>query len=234
MAVYKRILLKLSGEALAGEKKTGFDEATVMGIAKQVKSLSEKGIQIAVVTGGGNFWRGRTSGNMDRTKADQIGMLATVMNCIYVADIFRAAGMKTRVMTPFVCGSFTQLFSKDAAVSALEDGEIVFFAGGIGHPYFSTDTATVLRAVEIEAEMILLAKSVDGVYDSDPKDNPNAVKFSEISIAEVVEKGLGVVDGAAAVIARENKMPMLVFGLNGENSIINAANGKIDGTVVTV
>ncbi len=230
----KRVLLKLSGEALAGEKKTGFDEATVMGIAKQVKSLSEKGIQIAVVTGGGNFWRGRTSGNMDRTKADQIGMLATVMNCIYVADIFRAAGMKTRVMTPFVCGSFTQLFSKDAAVSALEEGEIVFFAGGIGHPYFSTDTATLLRAIEIEADVILLAKAIDGVYDDDPKDNPDARKYESVSIDEVIEKNLKVVDMTASILARDNKMPMYVFGLNEENSILRAAEGTIDGTSVTV
>ena len=216
----KRVLLKLSGEALAGEKKTG--------------SLSEKGIQIAVVTGGGNFWRGRTSGNMDRTRADQIGMLATVMNCIYVADIFRAAGMKTRVMTPFVCGSFTQLFSKEEAVNALEQGEIVFFAGGIGHPYFSTDTATLLRAIEIEADVILLAKAIDGVYDDDPKDNPNAKKYSSVSIDEVIAKNLKVVDMTASILARDNRMPMYVFGLNQENSILKAVEGTIDGTSVTV
>ena len=230
----KRVLLKLSGEALAGEKKTGFDEATVSGIAGQVKALTEKGIQIAVVTGGGNFWRGRSSENMDRTKADQIGMLATVMNCIYVSEIFRSQGMKTEIMTPFTIGAFTTLFSKDAAVAALEAGKAVFFAGGTGCPYFSTDTATVLRAIEIESEMILLAKSVDGVYDDDPKSNPTAKKYKEISIQDVVRDGLGVVDGAAAVMAKENKMPMLVFGLNEENSIIRAAHGIIDGTVVTV
>ena len=178
----KRVLLKLSGEALAGEKKTGFDEQTVLGIAAQVKELVLEGMQIAVVTGGGNFWRGRSSGNMERTKADQIGMLATIMNCIYVSEIFRSQGLRTRVMTPFVCGSFTELFSKDAAVGALEQGEVVFFAGGTGHPYFSTDTATLLRAIEIEAEQILLAKSVDGVYDDDPKDNPKAHKYETITI----------------------------------------------------
>ena len=230
----KRVLLKLSGEALAGEKKTGFDEATVSGIAGQVKALTEKGIQIAVVTGGGNFWRGRSSENMDRTKADQIGMLATVMNCIYVSEIFRSQGLRTHVMTPFLCGSFTELFSKDAALAALEKGEIVFFAGGTGHPYFSTDTGVVLRAVEMNADEILLAKSVDGVYDKDPKSNADAVKFDEITIDEVVAKGLGVVDGAAAVIAKENRMPMLVFGLNGKDAIANAARGIIDGTRVTV
>ena len=230
----KRILLKLSGEALAGDKKTGFDEATVLGIAAQVKMLADEGVQIAVVTGGGNFWRGRSSKNMDRTKADQIGMMATVMNCIYVSEIFRSQGLKTRVMTPFVCGSFTELFSKDLAVGALESGEVVFFAGGTGHPYFSTDTATLLRAIEIEAEEILLAKSIDGVYDDDPKDHPDAKKYTEVTIDEVIAKNLKVVDMTASILARENRMPMYVFGLNEENSILRAARGKIDGTSVTV
>src|SRR5699024_4240388 len=164
----KRVLLKLSGEALAGDKKTGFDEATCRDVARQVRVLTEEGLQVAIVIGGGNFWRGRTSESMERTKADQIGMLATVMNCIYVADAFRAAGMETEVYTPFICGSFTELFSKDKAVRDLEAGKVVFFAGGTGHPYFSTDTSTALRAIEIEADAILLATSIDGVYDSDP------------------------------------------------------------------
>ncbi len=230
----KRVLLKLSGEALAGEQKKGFDEAVVTGIAKQVRLLLDKGIQIALVTGGGNFWRGRSSENIDRTKADQIGMLATVMNCIYVSEIFRSQGIRTHVMTPFSCGSFTELFSKDAALAALEKGEAVFFAGGIGHPYFSTDTATLLRAIEIEADEILLAKSVDGVYDSDPKDNPDAKKFDVISIDEVIAKNLKVVDMTASILARENHMPMFVFGLNEPESILRAAEGTIDGTKVTV
>ena len=221
----KRVLLKLSGEALAGDKKTGFDEATCMGVAKQVKQL---------VTGGGNFWRGRTSETIDRVKADQIGMLATVMNCIYVSDIFRYAGMKTEVFTPFVCGAFTTLFSKDAAVEALNEGKVVFFAGGTGHPYFSTDTATVLRAVEIEAEAILLAKAVDGIYDSDPKTNPNAVKYDEISIEEVVAKKLAAMDLTASIMCMEQKMPMLVFALDEKDSIINTVHGKFTGTKVTV
>lgn len=170
----QRILLKLSGEALAGEKKTGFDENTVRAVALQVKELVEEGVQVGIVTGGGNFWRGRTSENIDRTKADQIGMLATVMNCIYVSEIFRSAGMKTAILTPFACGSFTKLFSKDRANKYFEKGMVVFFAGGTGHPYFSTDTGVVLRAVEVEADVILLAKSIDGVYDSDPKLNPSA------------------------------------------------------------
>lgn len=230
----KRVLLKLSGEALAGPKKTGFDEPTVMGVAKQVKVLTEQGMEVGVVIGGGNFWRGRSSEHIDRTKADQIGMLATVMNCIYVSEIFRAAGMQTEVMTPFACGAFTKLFSKDEANECFRAGKVVFFAGGTGHPYFSTDTTTVLRAIEIEAEVILLAKSIDGVYDSDPKDNPQAKRFDEITIQEVIDRKLKVVDMTASILCMEQKMPMLVFGLNEENSIINTVNGHLNGTRVTV
>lgn len=230
----KRVLLKLSGEALAGHAKTGFDEAVCMNVARQVRELTEAGTQVGIVIGGGNFWRGRSSNTIDRTKADQIGMLATVMNCIYVSEIFRYAGMKTSVLTPFACGSMTELFSKDRAVSALERGEVVFFAGGTGHPYFSTDTATVLRAIEIEAEIILLAKSIDGVYDSDPAVNRDAKKYDEITIGEVIEKKLGVVDMTASILCMENKMPMLVFGLEGTDSIVRAASGENTGTRVTV
>ncbi len=230
----QRILLKLSGEALAGDKKMGFDEATVTKVAMQVKELVDSNIQVGIVIGGGNFWRGRTSETIDRTKADQIGMLATVMNCIYVSEIFRYVGMQTEVFTPFQCAAFTELFSKDKAVGALEAGKVVFFAGGIGHPYFSTDMGTVLRAIEIEADMILSARAVDGVYDSDPKLNPNAKKYDTIPIKEVVDKQLGVMDLAAAVLCMENKMPMTIFGLNEENSIANTAKGKSSGTVITV
>lgn len=230
----KRVLLKLSGEALAGEKKTGFDEETVLKVAEQVKQIVDDGVQVAIVIGGGNFWRGRTSENMERTKADQIGMLATVMNCIYVSDMFRHAGMKTKVYTPFTCGAFTELFSKDDAVNNLEDGVVTFFAGGTGHPYFSTDTATALRAIEIEADAILLAKAIDGVYDSDPKVNPEAVKYDEISISEVIEKRLAVIDLAASILCMENQMPMLVFGLSEENSIVETMTGTFTGTKVTV
>lgn len=230
----KRILLKLSGEALAGDKKTGFDEATVREVALQVKQLVDQGIQVGIVTGGGNFWRGRTSENIDRTKADQIGMLATVMNCIYVSEIFRSVGMKTAILTPFECGSFTKLFSKDRANKYFEHGMVVFFAGGTGHPYFSTDTGVVLRAIEVDAEVILLAKSIDGVYDSDPKKNPDAKKYDEVTIDEVIEKNLQVVDMTASILARDNKMPMWVFGLNEENSIVNTMSGKFNGTKVLV
>ena len=230
----KRILLKLSGEALAGEKGTGFDEEVVTGVARQVKVLVEEGTQVGIVIGGGNFWRGRSSKNIDRTKADQIGMLATVMNCIYVSEIFRSQGMMTSVLTPFICGEFTKTFSKDRSNKYFAHNMVVFYAGGTGHPYFSTDTGAVLRAVEIEADAILLAKAVDGVYDSDPKDNPEARKYSRVSIQEVIDKKLQVVDLTASILCMEQKMPMIVFGLNEENSIVNAAHGNTTGTIVTV
>lgn len=232
MSQYRRILLKLSGEALAGDKGTGFDEDTCMEVAKQVKKLTDEGIEVAVVTGGGNFWRGRTSETIDRTKADQIGMLATVMNCIYVSEIFRYVGIPTSVMTPFVCGAYTELFSKDKAVEYLKDGRVVFFAGGTGHPYFSTDTSTVLRAIEIEADVILSGKSIDGVYDSDPAKNPGAKKYDEITIDDVINKRLGVIDLAASVLCMENHMPMMIFGLNEKDSIVNTAKGITKGTLV--
>ena len=230
----KRVLLKLSGEALAGEQKRGFDEATVTEVAKQIKTIVDEGLQVGIVIGGGNFWRGRTSGAMDRSKADQIGMLATLMNCIYVSDICRYVGLKTEVFTPFVCGAFTTLYSKDAVEESFAEGKVVFFAGGTGHPYFSTDTATVLRAVEIGADAILLAKAVDGIYDSDPKVNPDAKKYDEISIDEVVAKKLAAMDLTASIMCMEQKMPMLVFGLDEKDSIVNTVHGKFSGTKVTV
>jgi len=230
----KRVLLKLSGEALAGDKHTGFDEATVVGVAKQIKTVTDMGIQTGIVIGGGNFWRGRSSEKIDRTKADAIGMLATVMNCIYVSEIFRTEGMMTQVLTPFECGPFTKLYSKDRANKYFNKGMVVFFAGGIGHPYFSTDMATVLRAIEIEADIILSAKSIDGVYDSDPAKNPAAKKYDEISIQDVIDKKLGVIDLAASVMCMENRMPMLIFGLNEKDSIINTVNGNFTGTKITV
>ena len=229
-----RILLKLSGEALAGDKHHGFDEATVIEVAKQVKQIVDNGTQVGIVIGGGNFWRGRTSETIDRTKADQIGMLATIMNCIYVSEIFRSEGLKTNILTPFECGSMTKLFSKDRANKYFEKGMVVFFAGGTGHPYFSTDTGIVLRAIELDADAILLAKAIDGIYDSDPKINPQAKKYDKISIQEVVDKQLGVIDMTASVMCMENKMPLMVFGLNEDNSILNAMTGKFNGTVVTV
>ncbi|MBS5933111.1 MAG: UMP kinase [Clostridiales bacterium] len=234
MKTWNRVVLKLSGEALAGDKKTGFDEATCIEVAKQVKELVDNGVEVGIVIGGGNFWRGRTSETIDRTKADQIGMLATIMNCIYVSEIFRYVGMMTQVLTPFECGSMTKMFSKDRANKYFKKGMVVFFAGGTGHPCFSTDTATVLRAIEIEADVILLAKAIDGVYDSDPKTNPSAKKYDEITIGEVLDKKLAVIDLSATIMCLENKMPMMVFGLNEPNSIVNTLNGKFTGTKVTV
>ena len=229
----KRVLLKLSGEMLAGGNKSGFDEATVKEVAMQVKEAVDDGVEVGVVIGGGNFWRGRDSENIDRTKADQIGMLATVMNCIYVAEIFRSEGMKTEILTPFAVGTMTKLFSKDRALKYLKKGTVVFFAGGTGHPYFSTDTGAALRAVEIEADCILLAKAIDGVYDSDPKLNPEAKKFDQLTIQEVIDKKLAVVDLTASVLCMENHIPLAVFSLDEKNGIANALKGKINGTVVT-
>ena len=228
-----RILLKLSGEALAGDKKTGFDEDTVRKVALQVKQLVDDGTQVGIVIGGGNFWRGRSSENIDRTKADQIGMLATIMNCIYVSEIFRSEGMMTNILTPFECGSFTKLFSKDRANKYFARNMVVFFAGGTGHPYFSTDTGVVLRAIEVEADYILLAKAIDGVYDSDPAKNPDAKRYTTLSINEVIEKNLQVVDMTASILARDNHMPMRVFVLQEENSIVKASTGEFNGTTVT-
>ncbi len=234
MNKWNRVLLKLSGEALAGPKKTGFDEDTVKDVARQVRQSAEAGVQVGIVIGGGNFWRGRTSNAIDRTKADQIGMLATVMNCIYVSEIFRSEGMRTKIFTPFVCGAMTTLFSKDEALAVMESGGVAFFAGGTGHPYFSTDTGITLRAVELEADCILLAKSIDGVYDSDPAVNPDAKRFDTIHIQEVIDRKLAVVDLTASIMCMEHKIPMAVFDLNEKNGIANAMQGRINGTIVTV
>ena len=238
-----RIILKLSGEALAGENDGTmrnakgavklYDEQVIAGIAAQVKELHDAGHQIGGGTGGGNIWRGRTGNEIDRVKSDQIGMLATVMNCLYVSEIFRGAGLETRVMTPFAVGTFTDQFSKDLAVRFMEQGSIVFFAGGTGHPYFSTDTGIVLRAVEVDADMILMAKNVDGVYDSDPAKNPNARRFDHLTYEEVVERNLQAVDMTSSVLAKENGMEMRIFALQAERSIIRAAEGDFDGTTIT-
>ena len=207
----KRVILKLSGEALSGDKKSGYDDELIIDIAKQVSQIIDKGINVGVVIGGGNYWRGRSNDNIDRTKADQ-----------------------TNILTPFECGSMTELFSKDRANKYFEKGMVVFFAGGTGHPYFSTDTGIVLRAIELDADAILLAKAIDGVYDSDPKINPDAKKYDSISITDVVDKHLGVIDMTASVMCMENKMPLMVFGLNEKDSIVNALSGKFNGTIVTV
>ncbi|MCT4545420.1 MAG: UMP kinase [Vallitalea sp.] len=234
MSNYNRVLLKLSGEALSGEKGIGFDEKTVLMVANQVKDIVSKGIQVAIVIGGGNFWRGRSSQDLDRTKSDQIGMMATVMNSLYMAEMFRTIGMKAVVQTPFKIGTITEEFSKDKALNHLANNKVVFFAGGTGHPYFSTDTAAALRAIEIECDVILLAKNIDGVYDCDPKENKDAKKFDKLTLKDVVAKGLKVMDLTASIMCMEQEVPMLVFSLTEENSIKNAIEDKINGTFVTV
>ena len=229
----RRVMLKLSGEALAGDKHTGFDLATVQTVAGEVKEAWDKGVEIAVVIGGGNFWRGRTGNEIDRVKSDQIGMLATVMNALYVSEVFRSTGMKTAIFGAFEIPGMMPVFDKDAVEQAFSEHRVVFFAGGTGHPYFSTDTGTALRAIEIEADEILLAKAVDGVYDADPKEHPDAKRLDTISISEVVERGLKAIDLAASVLCMENHMPLGVFSLNKPGNIADALNGHIDGTVIT-
>ena len=229
-----RMILKLSGEALAGEAGKGFDLATVEEVAAQVKKLSDGGDEIGIVIGGGNFWRGRTGTEIDRSRSDQIGMLVTVMNCLYVADVFKNAGMRTKVFTPFAVGSFTEPFSKEAVEALFSVGGIAFFAGGTGHPYFSTDTCVVLRAVEMEADRILLAKNVDGVYSADPSKDPSATRYDVISLDEVIEKGLQGMDLTASILAKENRMPMRIFALKEKDSIVKAATGAFNGTTIEV
>ena len=229
-----RIILKLSGEALAGDKHRGFDLPTIQMVAGQVRQLVENGEDVGIVIGGGNFWRGRTGNEIDRTKSDQIGMLATVMNCIYVSEVFRSEGMETAVMTPFQVGAFTELFSKDRANECFRQHKVVFFAGGTGHPYFSTDTGILLRAIEMDADVILMAKNIDGIYDSDPAKNPEAVRYDTLSIDEVIAGNLQALDMTASILARDNRMPMRVFALQEENSIVKAASGSFNGTTITV
>ena len=229
----KRVMLKLSGEALA-RAEGGYNEDKVRDIAKQLKPSISAGIDIGIVIGGGNYWRGRTSEAIDRTKADQIGMLATIMNCIYVSEIFRSEGIDTAIFSAFVCGDIAEFFSKDRVNERFAEGKVVFFGGGTGHPYFSTDTGIVLRAIEMDVDMILLAKSIDGVYNADPRIDPNAKKYDTLTMQEVIDKRLAVVDLTASVMCLEHRMPLAVFDLNEENSIKNALEGKINGTIVTV
>lgn len=236
-----RILLKLSGEALSGDKGHGFSEDVAKEVAKEIAEISKAGTEVAIVIGGGNFWRGRTSGDMDRVSADQIGMLATLMNCLYMSDMLRRFDVPTVVYNSFECGGVAERFSRDRAVLSLKEGKVVFFAGGTSHPFFSTDTTTVLRALEIKADSILLAKAVDGIYTADPKVDPNAVKYDKITLDEVVDKRLNALDLSASIMCLENKMPFIVFKLDGKGSISRAVpdeNGQLPegfkGTVVTV
>lgn len=233
--MYKRIVLKISGEALTGEKMGAtFDDHVVLELTRQVKTIMAEGTQVAMVIGGGNFWRGRSADSqMDRTKADQIGMLATVMNAIYVADALRQEGITAVVQTPFIVGTMTEQFSKEAALKHLNAGSVVIFAGGLGHPFFSTDTITALRGAELEADGLFFAKNVDGVYDSDPAVNPNATKIEKIQCLDIIKNNLKVIDLAAAHLCADRNLPVVIFGLNEPDSIIRAVRGENIGTLVT-
>jgi len=232
----RRVMLKLSGEALAGEKKSGLDETMILSVAKEVKKAYDKGVEIAIVIGGGNFWRGRQNTGFDRVKSDQIGMMATVMNCICVSEYFRMSGMKTSVYSSFEIAGVVPVFEKDSVMEDLsEKHKVIFFAGGTGHPYFSTDTGIALRAIEINADEILLAKNIDGIYSADPKKEPTAKKYDILPMTEMIEKKLQAIDMTAAVLCLENKMPLAVFDLKEEGAIEAALSGTMkNGTFVTV
>ena len=229
---YKRILLKLSGEALSGDKGTGFDEPTMEAICRGVKQAHDLGVQIGIVVGGGNFWRGRSSGRMERTCADKIGMLATVMNCLAVSDMLRQLGLETSVQTALFMPQVAQPFVRDEAVAELEQGKVVLFGAGTGNPFFSTDTGAVLRASEIDADMILLAKNVDGVYNADPAIDPTAVRFDEIDYDTVLAKHLEVMDFTATSLAMECQIPVMLFALKDPQNIVRAVMGEEVGTIV--
>ena len=229
---YKRILLKVSGEALAGEKKTGLDFEIISEICKSIKKCVDEGVQVGVVVGGGNFWRGRSSGAMDRTRADHIGMLATAMNALAIADSLEALGCNVRVQTAITMQKVAEPYIRNRAVRHLEKGRVVIFGCGTGNPFFSTDTAASLRAVEIEADIMLKATLVDGVYDKDPHKYDDAEKYDTLSFTQVISNDLGVMDSTAAAMCRDNRMKMLVFDLSRPDNIYDAVMGKDIGTIV--
>lgn len=232
-AKYKRVLLKVSGEALAGENKTGLNPATLSSISAAIKQCVNMGVQVAIVVGGGNFWRGRTGENMDRTRADHMGMLATVINALALGDALESKGVPTRVQTAIEMRQIAEPYIRGRAMHHLEEGRVVIFGCGTGNPFFSTDTAAALRAAEIDADIILLAKKVDAVYDSDPNINPNAVRFDALSYIDVLNRGLGVMDSTATSLCMDNDIPILVFGLDDPQNIIRAACGEKIGTIVS-
>ena len=234
MAAYKRVLIKISGEALAAEKKTGFDFDFVSSVCSAVKQAADAGVQVGIVIGGGNFWRGVKdgAGKVERVSADRMGMLATCMNCLAVCDVFRQLGAKARVMTAVDIQGVGERYDTRRAIEAMENGEIVLFAGGTGAPFFSTDTASVLRAAEIRADAILLAKNVDGVYDDDPRKNPEAVRFDHISYDEVLSRRLQVMDSTATSLAMDNSIPVIVFALAEPGNILRVLGGEAIGTLV--
>ena len=229
---YKRILLKVSGEALAGGRGNGLDEPTIAAITDTIKKCADMGVEIAIVVGGGNFWRGRTGENMDRTRADHMGMLATVINALALQDALLQRGVDTRVQTGIEMQKIAEPYIRGRAVRHLEKGRVVIFGCGIGSPFFSTDTAAALRAIEIDAEIILLAKKVDGVYDSDPNINKDAVKFDSLTYIDVLNRGLGVMDSTATSLCMDNNIPIRVFGLDKPDNILRAVMGEEIGTIV--
>ncbi len=230
---YKRLLLKLSGEVLAGEAGHGFDFTVIDTVCRAVRDVTELGVQVGIVVGGGNFWRGRSGGTMDRTRADSIGMLATVMNSLALQQSFLDIGVKARVLSAVPITGMVEPFVRDEAVKALENGEVVIFAAGTGNPFFSTDSGAALRAAQIGADVLLKATNVDGVYDKDPNKYPDAVKFDAISHDELLERHLAVMDAAAAAICRDAHLPILVFNLNRPDNIRRAVCGENTGTVVS-
>jgi len=232
-AKYKRILLKLSGESLAGEQKTGIDFDTVLKICEPIKKCVELGVEIGIVVGGGNFWRGRTSGKMDRTRADHMGMLATSINALGVCDALEQLGVDTRVQTAISMREIAEPYIRGKAIRHLEKGRVVVFGCGTGNPFFSTDTAAALRAAEIEADIIVKATMVDGVYNCDPKKNPDAVKYDKLTFDEVVEKQLAVMDGTAATMCRENDIDIMVLSIENPMNVFDAVCGLPVGTLVT-
>ena len=230
--IYKRILLKLSGEVLAGDKGHGFDFDTIGAVCSAVKKLNEMGVEVGLVVGGGNFWRGRSGGNMDRTRADHIGMLATVMNSLALADSLEQQGVTVRVQSAIEMRQIAETYIRNRAVRHLEKGRVVIFASGTGNPFFSTDTCAALRAAEIKANVILKATNVDGVFDKDPNKYPDAVKYDAVTHSEVLEKDLKVMDSTAASLCRDNNIPILVFNLSDPENIIRAVLGENVGTLV--
>ena len=231
---YKRILLKISGEALAGANKTGFDFKVMGEVCDVIKECVAQGVEVGVVIGGGNFWRGVKNGEgyIERTRADRMGMLATVMNCLAVSDVLEQKGVPARVMTAMEMHEFAEYYTHERAMKHLREGKVVLFAGGTGHPFFSTDTGTVLRAAEIGADVILLAKNIDGVYSADPAKDPNATKYDEIRYDEVLAKRLGVMDLTATSLAMDNNIPVYVFALKDPKNILRVAAGENVGTLV--
>lgn len=231
--VYNRVLLKLSGEVLAGEKGHGFDFDTINSVCKSIKKITDMGVQVGLVVGGGNFWRGRSGGDMDRTRADHIGMLATVMNSLALADSLEQLGVEVRVQTAIEMKQFAELYIRNRAIRHLEKGRVCIFGAGTGNPFFSTDTCAALRAAEIKADLVMKATNVDGVYDKDPNKFSDAVKYDKVTHSEVLEKDLKVMDSAAASLCRDNNLKILVFNLNDPENIVRAVCGENIGTLVT-